>query len=91
MDECPICLDVLIEDIVTMSCCRQKIHHLCAVQWMSHHMSCPMCRYNYVSVVTSPELVIQDRKPHFFRNMFLSTFCLAMIAPCSLVYHYFLT
>ena len=91
MDECPICLEELREDIVTMNCCRQKMHHKCAIPWMSHHMSCPMCRYNYQSVVTTPDLVIQDRKPTFFKNMFICTmFLTAVIIPCGVTTNIFL-
>ena len=91
MDECPICLEILENDIVTMNCCRQKIHHKCAIQWMSHQLNCPMCRYNYQSVVTTPDLVIQDRKPYLFRNIFALTMCMtAVIIPCGVATNIFL-
>jgi len=87
MDECPICLEEMNDDIVTMYCCKQKIHHRCAVQWMSHGLSCPMCRYRFDSVVTTPELVIQDRKPYFFKNIFIGS---VVLATSGFMYNYFL-
>ena len=42
--ECPICLHVLGEKFIIVSCCNKKFHTDCFLQCMELKKECPMCR-----------------------------------------------
>ena len=41
---CPICQDLKIEKVVTLSCCSQQIHRACLRRHNQYDRRCPMCR-----------------------------------------------
>jgi len=74
MDECPICLLSLEHPITSMQCCKQLFHTACIVRCLDVKPNCPMCRTEYLSIVTVhvPEhIVIQNPKRNYFWNAFL--------------------
>lgn len=47
LELCAICLDSMREmGARTLTCCRQRIHHLCLWQWVLNRKTCPFCRRN---------------------------------------------
>ena len=48
--ECPICFEEFEnkKKIVTVDCCKQKIHLLCLMKCVDLNQSCPFCRVVYI-------------------------------------------
>lgn len=46
VDECPICLQDMIEkqDIVVLGCCKKHLHSSCYIHCRKTKNTCPMCR-----------------------------------------------
>lgn len=49
MEECPICLEQLDKQFVTISCCNKKFHIKCLSKSVSLDDKCPMCRSEQLS------------------------------------------
>ena len=48
-EECVICTyELHLYDIITTSCCKQKIHKKCIVECFRNSGSCPLCRAKYI-------------------------------------------
>ena len=45
-DVCPICLEVLARDVVSLPC-THAFHEECIAQWFQHKTSCPICMFHY--------------------------------------------
>jgi len=44
--QCPICYDIVYEADIHTTSCAHKFHRKCLEQWLSAHISCPVCRAN---------------------------------------------
>jgi len=42
-DECSICMNPLIHNVVSTTC-KHKFHRACVTPWLNSHCTCPMCR-----------------------------------------------
>ena len=46
-EECPICTDSLVQDIICLSCCTRYYHEGCLSEWaQGKNIVCPKCRQN---------------------------------------------
>ena len=41
---CPICLDSLVDNSITLEHCRHEFHSVCMQPWVKDHNTCPLCR-----------------------------------------------
>jgi hypothetical protein len=47
-DECPICYDLLLNEIKLLSCpdCKNYVHETCMEKWLQYNHTCVYCRSN---------------------------------------------
>lgn len=84
MEECPICLEPLDKQFVTISCCNKKFHIKCLSKSVSLDDKCPMCR----STQLSAEVVVvitQEVEPPSARSI-VSGVCYGTISLVLFVY-----
>ena len=46
--DCPICLEEILSDYVTLEECNHKFCKNCFIDWDKHNNSCPLCRHDVV-------------------------------------------
>jgi len=51
-DKCCICLKDFTNDSIMLSC-GHHFHSECLLKWFDKKNTCPMCRVNYVYVITN--------------------------------------
>lgn len=55
-EKCPICMKAFkLHGNATELPCKHFFHDLCILQWLNEHNSCPLCRYELLSVDYSYE------------------------------------
>ena len=60
--ECPICLNYLNDNYITLSCCKNKIHTNCFLQCMDVKKSCPLCRNKIPSEEHTVITIMDDQQ-----------------------------
>lgn len=56
--ECPICLDEIEGQSITMHCCKKQFHAECYFKAIQATPTCPMCRAPHISICIEPEVPI---------------------------------
>jgi len=52
--ECPICLNVLETDTLTLQCCGNTFHISCYLKCMELKRECPLCRRKFEEIIEIP-------------------------------------
>ena len=49
--QCPICLEYITKNSISryINVCLHEFHYTCIEKWLSHNITCPVCRYNIKS------------------------------------------
>ena len=47
---CPICLDVIDDDVITLQKCKHQFHMSCITMWFEKNNTCPLCRENILDL-----------------------------------------
>ena len=70
-NECPICLELILNDnFRTLTCrCAPKVrfHRKCINMWLAHNQICPICRYE-VEINIIRNLKIKDYPTELFKE-----------------------
>ena len=61
--DCPICLDLIDDNIVKLVNCNHHFHTKCINTWLKINQTCPLCRTNTISNF--------EGKQYFGKNHFL--------------------
>ena len=63
MDECPVCLECLDEELgYVTECCKQKFHEECFIKCIEFNGKCPTCRrMHLVQVEVTQTMSYYDR------------------------------
>jgi len=43
-EECPICTELLVSDLRTLTSCSHVFHDVCISEWLNKDLTCPKCR-----------------------------------------------
>ena len=43
-EECPICTELLVSDLRTLTSCSHVFHDACISEWLNKDLTCPKCR-----------------------------------------------
>jgi len=65
MNDCPICLDPLRENIYTLQCNpNHQFHRSCITTWLQTNSTCPLCRTNIQPdpIYVDDEIITEDRR-----------------------------
>jgi len=58
MDECPVCLECLDEELgYVTECCKQKFHEECFIRCIEFNGKCPTCRRAHLVQVEETQTV----------------------------------
>jgi len=71
MENCPICLEALKEDVTELEECKHKFHSQCIVKWFrSQHTNCPSCRGQPNQIMSEKSAMCRFRelKKHVMRK-----------------------
>ena len=44
VDICTICLEDLVDNVISLNCCLHSFHAVCIYVWLYRESSCPLCR-----------------------------------------------
>ena len=68
MDECPICLELLLETEknITVECCKKQFHTECYLNCMKLKQECPMCRRKINQPTEHTALTIGDSDQEYY-------------------------
>jgi hypothetical protein len=56
--ECPICLSIIENNFIQVSCCNKIFHTDCFLQCMDLKKNCPMCRATFSTEPLPPDQVV---------------------------------
>lgn len=87
---CPVCLENFNDNnIIVVSCCKNKLHLECFMKWIKDNETCPICRNEtnicekikplFVNVETEPLLEKVEIHPHESRIITARCVCYTLI------------
>jgi hypothetical protein len=61
-NNCPICLESMDTDFITVHCCNKQFHTCCFVNCINLKKECPMCRNEFHEIKISESITQQHQQ-----------------------------
>ena len=92
-NNCPVCLENMGNDFMTVNCCNKQFHVCCFLNCMRLKKECPMCRNEFTETLVPVSIVIEPQPQRHIISMsrpqlMCSIFCSSSIVSLFLVFMY---
>ena len=84
-NNCPICLEILKNDFITVNCCNKQFHTCCFLNCINVKKECPMCRNEFTETLIPVPVTQPQPQPQQFISMTRSQLMCSIFCSSSIV------